>query len=118
MIRKPQPPPDPGLGVRKSAFTFDSNTAQRTLVPEDGKWLEFAVSHRFDLGQAEHLNQLKARYPAIVRKYAELTGQPGVKSATVWCLDVGGRKFFVIITRDARDTQSFHAFDAQSRELP
>lgn len=103
--------------MREAALAFDSDV-RRTLVPEDGKWLDFSVTHTFDLGLPEHQAALKAKYPAILRKYAELTSAPDVKTGTIWCVDVKGRKFFVIVTKDRKDQQTFHAFDAMVREFP
>ena len=117
MIRKGGGPTDPSSVMRQSALTFDSEV-QRTLVPEDGKWLDFTISQNLDMGVPAQLAALKAKYPAIMRKYAELTSAPGVKTATVWCVDVKNRKFFVIITKDAHDQQVFHAYDSGVHEFP
>jgi hypothetical protein len=117
VIRKSGGPTDPSAILRQSALAFDSEV-RRTLVPEDGKWLEFSISHTVDLAAPDQLNALKAKYPGILKKYAELTSAAEVKTATVWCVDAHGRKFFVIITKDKHDQQSFHAYDAQVRELP
>lgn len=115
MIRKAGAADPPGA-VRKAGMSWDSD-AQRVLVPEDGKWLDFSVVNTWDLGSAEHQATLKSKYPAILRKYGELTAAPEVKSATVWCIEVKGRRFFVIITKDKADVQTFHAFDATVHEL-
>jgi hypothetical protein len=117
MIPKGGGPPAGSSVLRQSALTFDSEV-RRTLVPEDGKWLEFSVTQTFDLALPEHLTALKAKYPAMMKKHAELLSAPGIKTATVWSVDVKGRKFFVIVTKDKRDQQAFHAFDALVREIP
>jgi hypothetical protein len=117
MIRKGGGPSDPSSVMRQSALTFDSDV-RHTVVPEDGKWLDFSITQTLDLSVPAQLNALKAKYPAIMRKYNELTSAPGIKTATVWCVDVKSRKFFVIITKDQRDQQTFHAFDALVHEFP
>ena len=116
MIPKSGGPSDPA-GASRPGLIFDSEV-RRTLVPEDGKWLEFTVSHTYDLNAPDHLAALKARFPGVIKKYNELLAGPDIRSATVWCVDVKGRKFFLIVTKDARHQQAFHAFDAQAHEFP
>ena len=115
MIPKSGGPP-PSV-ARQAGLIFDSEV-RRALVPEDGKWLEFSVTHTVDLAAPDQLAGLKAKYPGILKKYAELIAAPDIKTATVWCVDVKGRKFFVIVTKDAKSQQAFHAFDAQVHEFP